>query len=148
MPGTSSRDRRAERQAALAAILDAEGLDALLVTSRPNIRYLTGFSGSAGVAVVNADDDHAAYFRQRAGARRMVDFGLRRGMVGGGYVLKELSSELRAAMTVTLYAGLKTPLISIFKPMITPKTLTVLSISKSTQLSAEKDSYTDKFRSL
>jgi Xaa-Pro aminopeptidase len=33
-------------------MLDAEGLDALLVTSRPNIRYLTGFSGSAGVVVV------------------------------------------------------------------------------------------------
>lgn len=33
-------------------MLEAEGLDALLVTSRPNIRYLTGFSGSAGVAVV------------------------------------------------------------------------------------------------
>jgi len=32
-------------------MLDAEGLDALLVTSRPNIRYLTGFSGSAGVVV-------------------------------------------------------------------------------------------------
>ncbi len=33
-------------------MLEAEGLDALLVTSRPNIRYLTGFSGSAGLAVV------------------------------------------------------------------------------------------------
>ena len=32
-------------------MLEAEGLDALLVTSRPNIRYLTGFSGSAGVVV-------------------------------------------------------------------------------------------------
>ena len=51
--------------------------------------------GAKGVAVVNADDDHAAYFRSRAGAKRMVDFGLQRGMVGGGYVLKELSSELR-----------------------------------------------------
>lgn len=54
MPGTSSRDKRAERQAALAAVLDAEGLDALLVTSRSNIRYLTGFSGSAGVAVATS----------------------------------------------------------------------------------------------
>src|SRR5258708_7832176 len=55
LPGISSRplapDRRPERHAALAAMLDAEGLDALLVTSRPNIRYLTGFSGSAGVVV-------------------------------------------------------------------------------------------------
>lgn len=32
-------------------MLEAEGLDALLVTSRPNIRYLTGFGGSAGVLV-------------------------------------------------------------------------------------------------
>ncbi|HEV2670122.1 MAG TPA: aminopeptidase P family protein [Gemmatimonadales bacterium] len=35
----------------MAAVLEAEGLDALLVTSRPNIRYLTGFSGSAGLAL-------------------------------------------------------------------------------------------------
>ncbi len=51
MSGGSSRDRRPERHAALAALLEAQGLDALLVTSRPNIRYLTGFSGSAGVVV-------------------------------------------------------------------------------------------------
>ncbi|HXM38955.1 MAG TPA: aminopeptidase P family protein [Gemmatimonadales bacterium] len=50
-PTTQSRDRRPDRHAALAALLEAEGLDALLVTSRPNIRYLSGFSGSAGVAV-------------------------------------------------------------------------------------------------
>jgi len=37
-------------------MLEAEGLDALLVTSRPNIRYLTGFSGSAGVAVVSREE--------------------------------------------------------------------------------------------
>jgi Xaa-Pro aminopeptidase len=46
-----SPDKRLARQAALAALLETEGLDALLVTSRPNIRYLTGFSGSAGVVV-------------------------------------------------------------------------------------------------
>ena len=54
---------------------------------------------AAGVAVVNADDGHAAFFRRRAGARRVVDFGTGGATVSGGYVLKELSSEL----------GLRTP---------------------------------------
>ena len=48
-------DRRAERQAALRVALDDEGLDALLVTHLPNIRYLTGFSGSAALLLVRAD---------------------------------------------------------------------------------------------
>jgi UDP-N-acetylmuramoyl-tripeptide--D-alanyl-D-alanine ligase len=48
-----------------------------------------------GVAVVNADDAHAGYFRQRAGQRRVVDFGLAGAAVTGGYTLKELSSDLK-----------------------------------------------------
>ena len=48
-----------------------------------------------GIAIVNADDAQAAYFRRRAGRRAVVDFGLERGMVRGTYVLKGLSSELR-----------------------------------------------------
>jgi len=51
-----SADRRHARQAALVGLLEAEGLDALLVTSLANIRYLTGFSGSAGLAVVTRAD--------------------------------------------------------------------------------------------
>jgi UDP-N-acetylmuramoyl-tripeptide--D-alanyl-D-alanine ligase len=47
-----------------------------------------------GTAVVNADDAQAPYFRRRAGRRRVVDFGLERAMVRGGYALKSLSSEL------------------------------------------------------
>jgi Xaa-Pro aminopeptidase len=35
--------------------LEADGLDALLVTHLPNIRYLTGFSGSAGLLLVRPD---------------------------------------------------------------------------------------------
>jgi Xaa-Pro aminopeptidase len=42
--------------AALAAALDAAHLDALLVTSLPNIRYLTGFSGSSAIVVASARD--------------------------------------------------------------------------------------------
>ena len=49
-----------------------------------------------GVAVVNADDGHAALFRDAARGRRVVDFGLEApAMVGGGYALKPLASELR-----------------------------------------------------
>ncbi|MCG7345157.1 Xaa-Pro peptidase family protein [Sporosarcina sp. ACRSL] len=36
--------------------LTENGLDALLVTNQYNRRYVTGFTGSAGVAVVSADD--------------------------------------------------------------------------------------------
>jgi len=48
-------DRRLERQTALRSILEDEGLDALLVTHLPNIRYLTGFTGSAALVVVGTD---------------------------------------------------------------------------------------------
>jgi UDP-N-acetylmuramoyl-tripeptide--D-alanyl-D-alanine ligase len=48
-----------------------------------------------GVAVVNADDAHADFFRRRAGSRRVVDFGLEAGMVAGRYRLGQLSSEVR-----------------------------------------------------
>jgi UDP-N-acetylmuramoyl-tripeptide--D-alanyl-D-alanine ligase len=49
-----------------------------------------------GVAVINADDPHAAFFRGRAGKRRSVDFGLGGGgAVTGRYRLERLSSEIR-----------------------------------------------------
>jgi Xaa-Pro aminopeptidase len=40
----------------LRAALAARGLPALLVTSRANVQYLTGFTGSAGSLLVSADD--------------------------------------------------------------------------------------------
>lgn len=49
-------DARADRRAALVQALASEGLDALLVTGRANVRYLTGFSGSAGTVVVTRDE--------------------------------------------------------------------------------------------
>ncbi len=42
------------RIAALQQLLEDEGVDALVVTARSNIRYLSGFSGSAGTLVVGA----------------------------------------------------------------------------------------------
>jgi Xaa-Pro aminopeptidase len=73
-------DRRRERHEALARLLEADDLDALLVTSRPNIRYLTGFSGSAGVVVATRADlllvtdfRYEQQARQEAGAVARVE---------------------------------------------------------------------------
>lgn len=45
-----------DRLARLRASLAASSLDALLVSSLRNVRYLTGFSGSSALAVVTADE--------------------------------------------------------------------------------------------
>lgn len=50
-------DRRSARLAALQAALTDLHLDALLVTALPNVRYLTGFSGSNALLVVTARGD-------------------------------------------------------------------------------------------
>lgn len=44
------------RAARLRVSFDAAAIDALVVTSLTNIRYLTGFTGSAGVVVVTAEE--------------------------------------------------------------------------------------------
>lgn len=49
-------DGRASRLARLRTVLLTEHLDALLVSSLPNIRYLTGFSGSNALAVVTSSE--------------------------------------------------------------------------------------------
>src|SRR5947207_14984102 len=73
-------DRRRARQEALVRALDAEALDGLVVTSHANIRYLTGFSGSAAVVVVTRADvllvtdfRYDAQARGGAGAGARVD---------------------------------------------------------------------------
>ena len=49
-------DRRRQRLAALGKKLSEERIDALLLTSLANIRYLTGFSGSSALAVATPAD--------------------------------------------------------------------------------------------
>jgi len=48
-------DARPARQARLRERLGREGLTGLIVTHPANIRYLTGFTGSSGVALVFPD---------------------------------------------------------------------------------------------
>jgi len=49
-------DARADRVRRVVAALTEHHLDALLLTGRANIRYLTGFSGSSGLLLVSARD--------------------------------------------------------------------------------------------
>src|SRR2546421_12920192 len=51
--------------------------------------------GDDGVAAVNVDDAHAALFRQQAGQRRLVDFGLGAASVTGRYAFHPLTTETR-----------------------------------------------------
>src|SRR3989442_9510842 len=73
-------DRRRDRQEALVRTLETEGLDGLVVTSHANIRYLTGFSGSAAVVVVTRADvllvtdfRYDAQAREEAGAVARIE---------------------------------------------------------------------------
>ena len=47
-----------------------------------------------GIAVLNAEDAMAGVFRQKAGARKRIEFGLGAGEVTARYVLKSLASEI------------------------------------------------------
>ena len=51
-------DRRPARVAALRESLIAAHIDALVLTSLPNIRYLTGFSGSSALVLITQRDLH------------------------------------------------------------------------------------------
>ena len=84
----------AERADRLAERLAGRRLDALLVTHMVNVRYLTGFSGTNGLAIVGAGEDGARVFvtdfryveraaeevegyEQRRGGRDLFDAGCR-----------------------------------------------------------------------
>src|SRR5262245_22889466 len=61
------------RLSTLRSDLAAAGLDALVVTHLPNLRYLTGFSGTAGLAVVSRTQCVLVIdFRYETAARALV----------------------------------------------------------------------------
>jgi Xaa-Pro aminopeptidase len=69
--------------------LSDAGVDALVVTSLPNLRYLTGFNGTAGAAIVNAAQCVLVVdFRYQTDARQLVatraDGALTLEVAGGG----------------------------------------------------------------
>src|SRR6266513_240376 len=51
-------DRRSARVGALRDGLTAAHVDALVLTSLPNVRYLTGFSGTSALLLVTQRDVH------------------------------------------------------------------------------------------
>ena len=55
MGGSAAHDRRGDRQADVRGRLAVQGLRALLVSHPPNIRYLSGFTGSAGLLLLETD---------------------------------------------------------------------------------------------
>jgi Xaa-Pro aminopeptidase len=66
-------DRRDARRAALLASMDESAIDGLIITHLPNIRYLTGFSGTSGVlALLRQESVFCTDFRYRAQADEEV----------------------------------------------------------------------------
>ena len=55
-PSNRRSARFAERRARLLALVASEGLGGLIVTHLPNVRYLTGFTGTAGIVLLLPQD--------------------------------------------------------------------------------------------
>ncbi len=55
-------DQRLERVEETAALLRERGLDALLVSAPANVRYLTGYTGSNGIALVFAEGERHTFY--------------------------------------------------------------------------------------
>ncbi|MBS0298439.1 MAG: UDP-N-acetylmuramoyl-tripeptide--D-alanyl-D-alanine ligase [Proteobacteria bacterium] len=72
-----------------------EGLGSVEAVARAKAEIITGL-GLQGIAVINADDRYAALWREYAGARRIVDFGLReKAQVRAGFQADRLSSRIQ-----------------------------------------------------
>jgi Xaa-Pro aminopeptidase len=66
-------ERHAERRQAILAKLEATELDGIIVTHLPNVRYLTGFTGSSGVLLVTRSESvFLSDFRYRTQAEQEI----------------------------------------------------------------------------
>lgn len=83
------------RQKRLANGFEALGIDALLVTHIPNVRYLTGFTGSAGVLIAAPRPVFTTDGRYRDQAGQQVERA--RVVVGKGSALTSAIEEIRKA---------------------------------------------------
>jgi Xaa-Pro aminopeptidase len=99
-----------ERASALGELIAAEGLDALIVEGASNLRYLTGYTGSNGLALARPDGSGVFYtdFRYETQAAAEVDGAFAREIATGeliGVLVAALDKGWRvgfddAAMTV------------------------------------------------
>ncbi|HEX8714055.1 MAG TPA: aminopeptidase P family N-terminal domain-containing protein, partial [Solirubrobacteraceae bacterium] len=96
--GAAGEDARVAR---LAAQLRADGVDALLVTAPVNVRYLTGFTGSNGLALVLAGDDGGADGAPRG--RFFTDFRYR--TQSAEQVVEALAREIVVGSLIEAAAG-------------------------------------------
>jgi len=73
------------RAARLGELITAEGLDALIVEGAANLRYLTGYTGTSGLALARADGSGVFYtdFRYETQAAAEVDDAFSREIVPG-----------------------------------------------------------------
>jgi Xaa-Pro aminopeptidase len=87
---------RGERPARLRELIVDEGLEALIVEGAANLRYLTGFTGSSGVALLQADGSGRFFtdFRYGTQAAQELDDAFACEIVSG-----ELTDALAAAIT-------------------------------------------------
>ena len=84
----------AARQKRLVATLESLKVDALLVTHMPNVRYLTGFTGSAGVLLISSRPVFTTDGRYRVQAAQQVERA--RVKVGKGSALASAIEEIKS----------------------------------------------------
>src|SRR5512141_2464085 len=88
------------RQKRLVADFNALEIDALLVTHLPNVRYLTGFTGSAGTLLLSAKPVFTTDGRYREQASEQVERA--RVVVGKGSALASAIAEIRKSRILRL----------------------------------------------